>query len=522
MAQTVANGKPPGLLARLSRLVRNPSTDWPATEVCPHEAHAHVRRGASHAAARATVSIRNHEFDVLRREMRNRKTLSSESLEGLSLPSTLLPPIDPVSRRHTLHKIDAIEREIQAESQTGASTLPPHPEFAGSALHPAARHRVAKPRRSDALPTAAQIGPRASADGTPAMLPPPLRRPPLRHRPGSPVTGRAAERDHPDADAAPTPAAVEVAAFDFADGRDARAEEQLTTGLQIASGAELERIYQALLDLYWATGRQAALQSASLDFVQRFGRIPVQRPDDAPFGASSGRLASVSFGPELDAVQVQALANVVDAPQPQLALDFSSLLGIPPVQRPALAALFERINERAIALDLVGEDRLREATALPPAPNAADAALRLQTLRLIGDEAGFVDLAVQLATVHELSPVDWAPPRFRRVAPAADRSSTGRAASVESGASDDAGDTLQLAGELRARDIAAPSLDTILAAAATVTVRLDAVRRIDFAAATELLNWCEAQSRRGASVELRGAHSLIVPLLQSVGLDVAR
>jgi hypothetical protein len=43
---------------------------------------------------------------------------------------------------------------------------------------------------------------------------------------------------------------------------------------------------------------------------------------------------------------------------------------------------------------------------------------------------------------------------------------------------------------------------------------------MDFTAATGLLNWVDAQQRLDKLVLLRGAHGLLAPLLQLVGLQL--
>ena len=526
MDAKASRSKPPGFWDRLSRFVRHPTIDWAETEIGPAAGKEKGCQREEQLMTRATALIRNREFEVLRREMRNRKTQSPEALEGLSLPSTLPPPINAVSRRHTLSKINAIERQIQAEDrkrndlalpngpirQSGAARV----DFAASAPPPVHPRRASTPRWNHGNPV-----PRPSR--LPGTSPPDHRSSLPQRQGGNPMP--------------PTPAALELAAFDFAEGHDTQAELQLQFGLQIETDSvAAQRIFQALLDLYWATGQQDRLLSRSLDFVQRFGQTPAPRPDLGTIQSGRHQTASFAATEQFDILQLRAFERFVDDSTAHLVLDFSALIGISAQQREPLAAALARLNGRDVELELHGVDMLLAASRLRSSPaEPADAALRLQVLRLVGDESGFVDLAVQLAVECSCSPVDWTPPRFKRLNAVEDAGATAlrsqqarpahsRHSRVGSRLSlADIGQqhtTARLGGDLLGGgEVLLRGLRAQAALADTITVELHAVRRMDFSAATDLLNWVDAQTQLGKTVELCGAHALLAPFLQSVGLN---
>lgn len=527
MNAKASRSKPPGFWDRLSRFVRHPTTDWAETEFDPGAGKDKGRQREEQLMTRATALIRSREFEVLRREMRNRKTQSPEALEGLSLPSTLPPPINTVSRQHTLSKINAIERQIQAEERRQNDlVLPSAPirqsraarvDFDASALPPVHPRRSSTPRwnHGNPVPRPSRL-PSASPPGQSSTLP--------QRQGGNPTP--------------PTPAALELAAFDFAEGHDTQAELQLQFGLQMETdGVAAQRIFQALLDLYWATGQQDRLLSRSLDFVQRFGQTPAPRPDLGEAQARHHQTASFAANAQFDMLQARALQRVVDEPAMHLVLDFSALIGISAQQREPLAAALAGLNDRDdVELELHGADMLLAATRLRNSPaEPADAKLRLQVLRLVGDENGFVDLAVQLAVESACSPADWTAPRFNRVDAGEDAGATAlrsqQAAPAHSRHSRvgsrlspaDIGQqhtTARLGGDLLGGgEVVLRGLRAQAALADTITVELHAVRRMDFSAATDLLNWADAQTQLGKTVELCGAHALLAPFLQSVGLN---
>ncbi|MGC9163618.1 MAG: hypothetical protein ACP5F9_08755, partial [Thiomonas sp.] len=248
------------------RFIRHPTTDWSQTRFEPGEVEDAARRAAHARQAqrldRAAILIRNREFDILRRELRNRKSASSQHLEGLTIASTLPPPpLRAASRLHTLHKIDAIERQIQSEHKRQLSSTipdglivhsnPPLVDFAASALHPGTS-QLGSPRPPEWPPQHMQAPPAQPLSGREPILP-------------------------------NLPAVIELASFDFAEGRDAQAESQLLAALQTeADHFARQHIFQALLDFYWATGQSDKLQSRALDYVRDYGQTPLPRPELGP------------------------------------------------------------------------------------------------------------------------------------------------------------------------------------------------------------------------------------------------
>ncbi|OIQ63479.1 hypothetical protein GALL_549790 [mine drainage metagenome] len=173
---------------------------------------------------------------------------------------------------------------------------------------------------------------------------------------------------------------------------------------------------------------------------------------------------------------------------------------------------------------------LLAATRLQSSPaSAAETALRLQVLRLLGDEAGFVDLAVELSVACACSPVDWTPARFKRVDTAErglttlhsmHRQTSRTATRADNGDAGPVQTSVRLSGTLSSTDESfLRTLRSQAGRADTIILELHAVRRMDFSAAADLLNWVDAQTQLGKTVELCGAHALLAPFLQSVGLN---
>jgi ABC-type transporter Mla MlaB component len=334
--------------------------------------------------------------------------------------------------------------------------------------------------------------------------------------------------------ALPTPSVVELAAFDFAESRDSAVESHLLTSLQTEADFQIaEQIFQALLDFYWATGQEEKLQSRSLDYVQRYGRVPEQRPDVGEVRIGRAQSAGFIAAEHFDALQLRAFEQFVNTSSTHLMLDWSELIAIPEPQREPMAKALEKLNDRRVMLELHGVDMLLAVTRLQsrPAASSPDAALRLQVLRLARDEVGFVDLAVELAVDGSRSPVDWIAPSFQLVASEGQGLTTQHGAQRQTQDADQTrrGDeglfqtTVRLGGNLSGSGVSfLRALREQSRRADLIIVELHAVQRMDFPAATDLLNWVEAQSHLGKTIELRGAHSLLRTFLESVGLQIHR
>lgn len=505
-----------GFWDRLVRFVRHPTTDWAQTRFQPGTSRSKAAEKAEQRyiqrQQRGAALIRDQEFEVLRRALRNRKARSAAQLEGISMSSTMPPPLRPVSRLHTLHKINAIEKQIQTEQRRQTQTtliasVPTYPHEAGASTLRPGTHRRSAPRRGygEARPS------------RPALIPPPSL---LRH------TLPPLDWDPPKL---PVPAVVELAAFDFAEGRDAAVESQLLTGLQTEPGfSTVEQIFQALLDFYWATRQDDKFQSRLLDYVGRYGQTPAPRPELGLSGNAQKPTASFIAVDEFDVLQLRAFERFVTEPARHLMLDWSALVSVPAAQRERLAKALQTLNGRTGVLELRGLDALLQATRLSSKPwDPAEAALRLQVLRLAQDEAGFIDLAVELAVQNAQSPIDWTPPAFEHAGAESGQTSLAftqhpaqESIQLGHGEGGFVQTTVRLSGSLSGADLSfMHALRQQSGHADIITVELHAVQRVDFAAATDLLNWIEAQKRLGKTVEWRGAHTLLVPFLQSVGLQ---
>ncbi len=346
---------------------------------------------------------------------------------------------------------------------------------------------------------------------------------------------------------------IEEAAIRFASGDPVGAEAALQALLAPGSPRAGEpQAWLALLDLFLATGQEAAYDTLAMAFASRFARSAPAWPAGAgPAGPArtGGPVAAPHRGPalsaawqapaEVGAAQVQALEAATRARPAPWTLDLSALERLREDAVVPLTALLARWAESPVVLHWAGEARWLAllARATPGGARDVDPAwwrLRLLALRVLGQPDAFELAALDYCVTYEVSPPAWEPPRCRTVPLPAD-DATRKASDEASGeANDEEGDALRpvLAGEL-VGDAVAPALrrleravERALALARArgddpsdpVAVDCAGLARIDFQAAGALLNWVQAQSALGRRLEFGQVHRLVASLFHVIGL----
>lgn len=324
---------------------------------------------------------------------------------------------------------------------------------------------------------------------------------------------------------------IEEAAIRFASGDPAGAEAALRALLAPGSPRAGEpQAWLSLLDLFLATGQEAAYDALAMEFAQRFSRsAPAWQagtgpllPKAPPAPHRGPALAVAWRAPaEVGAAQVQALDAATRTRPAPWALDLSALDRLREDAVAPLAALLAGWADQPVALHWTGEARWLAvlADATPSGAREVDPAwwqLRLLALRVLGLAEAFELAALDYCITYEVSPPAWEPPRCRTVKePAEDAPGT------------EADDGLpRLAGEL-VGDAIAPALRRLERALAQagdddpsdpVAIDCAGLARIDFQAAGELLNWVQAQSALGRSLVFCQVHRLVASLFHVIGL----
>ena len=317
--------------------------------------------------------------------------------------------------------------------------------------------------------------------------------------------------DIPDQAAAPASApAVDESAILYANGQAAAAEQLLREALPTL-GRHERLPWWMLFDLYQADGREESFESIAIDYASHFETSPPTWKPLAPATVAAqpalGMAAVETFDTQLDATVAPRLRRVLDAPAPNVRLDFGKVRSIDADGADCLLAALQALRASDRKLVLAGADTL--ITALRPmlviGKRGASPALWLLLLELLlltNREKDFEEAAMDYCVTYEVSPPSFETPRH--VSTAAPAPSQGDRFMLP------ALITSLEPGLMAGIDAYAQERDTLV---------LDCSRlvRIDYAGAGSLLARLDSQVAAGRTVELRELNHLVAALLRLLG-----
>jgi anti-anti-sigma regulatory factor len=569
----------PGLLSKMAKFVRNPTTNWSdldAQEPEPDSGYSKQALKEMIERKRQNDFVRRREFDQLRK-LRSRDPAARLDLAGRPSFFQSSIPSNSDERAVTLKKIDEIEAQMskqwwkgkQAEPSGNGASFP----MAGKAgngvdsspmsvgvgderntgfalTQPSGLPLDSEPQPSDFATT--QMG--AGGTGTvPAAAPVPPRNYEAAGAGFSTSKLFAVELS----DEATDPD-LEEAAIRFANGDDAGAEAGLLDALAgnnvHADSAEIWTA--ALFDFYRATGQQAQFDTIALDFAERFGRsapawfsMPEQLGLTNIAASQGGAVESLPAkaiweSPEvLDVAAMgalhQALAN---APLPWY-LGWHRLVSIQPDALNLLALLFSSWCAQQVRLRFGGAENLEKMlrTCTPSGDKEVSTSwwrLRMDALRIMRLQDEFELVALDYCVTYEVSPPSWQDARCEYVQEA--RGAGGMAGAERGdafGVGGAGGDASQaLTAPLGLESIPAVVVELagdIVGDAADALQRLEAGRhgaerlviscakliRVDFSAAGSILNWVANRENEGCHVQFREVHRLVAAFFNVIGIN---
>jgi anti-anti-sigma regulatory factor len=448
----------PGLLHKVAKFVRNPTTDW--ADLDKIETKSVERSEASsdpistnHRQALKNVverkrhddEIRKREFDYLRQLRRNDSSITPDMVAQAFCNTTDYFELDD-DRSGTLKKIDEIEAQMSKQWWKS------HPDSAPAVLAASTASSDGTSSRSDdwrSRPTAqvmldsfastiltqpdedvddvpTRMGPTAPVGTAPRYLDSQTDSHVDRSPPSDfdlnlavPSTLSAAEDVLSDPE-------LEEAAIRFANADDAGAEDVLRAALGSNGDASVGDIwFAALFDLYRCTDQRAKFDALALDYAQRWGQsAPLWFSIPERWAKGSGVRQPVSETPVQEQcmqwqcpslLDMQALASLREAAASDssvMVIDWSGLTQIAPSAAQSLADLVAQWCEQTqtwhfeavhVLLNL-----LRLAT--PVSNNEIEAHwwyLRLDMLRMLQMQDDYELAALDYCVTFEVSPPPW-------------------------------------------------------------------------------------------------------------------
>ncbi len=351
--------------------------------------------------------------------------------------------------------------------------------------------------------------------------------------------------------------ALEEAAIHFANGDDDGAEDAILALLgNPSAGSAASDIWLTLFDFYRATGRHERFDSAGIDYATRFGlSAPVWFSMPELNGLAGGAGADVANATvfrwtcpaQLTASAAMGLQAAVQAKgAPTLRLNWGALAAMDADAMNVLVGLFSDLAERPVKVQLVNSDRLQNV--LRAATPAGDATvvkqawrLRMELLRIMGQQDAFDLVALEYCVTYEVSPPSWrdAQSSFEEVqaedvfdlALLGDEVDTS-SHDDEMAVHDDALPVLELEPSTApvcmglmsgvvmgdAGALLAP-LENQVRDGGLMVISCKNLIRTDFSAAGSVLNWAATQQAAGRRVEFRDVHRLVATFFNVIGIN---
>ena len=451
----------PGLLSKVAKFVRNPTTNW--TDLDKQDPEPDT--GYSKQALKEMIErkrqndfVRKREFDQLRKLRSRDPSAGNPDLAGRPSYFQSSLPSNPDERAMTIKKIDEIEAQMSNQWWQGkndgnkASAAAARPVAVADAAPVSSRPKLTAPLVEDMAYAATKLAPMVVSDPAVAEQPDFM---PTQTNSSFAKYAEAAQDTATNKAPAAAPAAapwrggasgfansqafavelvdgaadpdLEEAAIRFANGDNAGAETGLLEALQ---GANVRRDLaetwtSALFDLYRATGQQARFDSIAIDYAERFGRsspawfsmpellglksstsmartMPSQLMDD-PIWSSPA-----SFG---RAAVDELLLAVANAPSPWF-LDWGPMAALEPDAVDALAHLFAEWCATSVQLRFRHPESLERvlrscASSGDKSAGQAPWRLRMDALRVMQMQDDFELVALDYCVTFEVSPPSW-------------------------------------------------------------------------------------------------------------------
>ena len=558
---------PSGLLSKMAKFVRNPTTNWADLDSQPPPSES----GYSKQALKEMIErkrqndfVRKREFDQLRKLRSRDPTARADSAGRPSFFQTSIPS-NIGERAVTLKKIDEIEAQMskqwwKGKQNDGAEPMPDIaltpsmlPDNGGDFAVTQAGFTPEPPQRAGRSSTAsAGRGPNAAETGAGMAG----------HRAGDGggggfSTSRLFSVELSDDNADPD---LEEAAIRFANGDDQGAEAGLLEALQSGNGLpeQAEIWTAALFDLYRVTGQQGKFDRIALNFAERYGRSApawfsmatqsAVKSDEPPRVSASGPLQDSILWESparLDLTAIGALhLALASAPLPWY-LSWSQLKEIEPNAVHSLGQLLSNWCSQRVRLRFDGADvlsRLLHGHA-PVGNNSVNPIwwrLRMELFRIMRRQDEFELLALDYCVTYEVSPPAWQDARcdylrdnsgregdlsirgeLREAGGAARSSAFGQAYTAPMGLEDASLVVVELAGEI-AGD-AAEALLRLEAGrhkgAGRLVISCAKLVRVDFSAAGSILNWVASREEEGCNVQFREVHRLVAAFFNVIGIN---
>jgi anti-anti-sigma regulatory factor len=321
------------------------------------------------------------------------------------------------------------------------------------------------------------------------------------------------------------PQAIEQAAMLFSIDQAGAASDALEAAIRGSDlGRYAPRAWGMLFELYQIEGRRQDFDRLAVEYAARFETSPptwVAGDEPAAAAPKPVNKSSVSLSGALNAKSQETLKQVfkIAEKSPAVRLEVGKVTEVDEHGCGLLNAVLKQMKKARKECMLGGADKLvalvAKGTTVGERRNEQAWMLLLDLYQHLGNQEAFEDAAVNYAVTFEVSPPSFEVPKNRPAAktePEADSEPE----------TDDAGCALE--GVITAAtDGAFASIRAHAEDTAEVIVDVSRLQRMDFVAATNLMNLVNALTAAKKKVRLVKASHLLTALWEVIGLDrVAR
>ena len=562
-----------GLLSKMAKFVRNPTTDWGSLDMLEPTPDADYSKLALKEVIerkRQNDFVRRREFDYLRKLRRNGLAVNLGLADRPSFfPTSMNSKLD--ERATTIKKIDEIEAHMskqwwRGKQDDGAAQVDKAPAVV-------VRSHSASDVVSLTFESTQTCGQGAGVDSVQVADYEPTQmglittddvqqaatsKNAQNKKSGAIISGFVISQlfaDEPN-DGLADPD-LEEAAIRFANGDDVGAEAGLLAALQgvNATSNSADGWAAALFDLYRATGQQSSFDRVAIDCAQRFGRSApawFSTPDllghkrvevsVSQMSASEKNGQAIWVCPP--AFDYQALQTLLDGLSPEFMpwqLNWGQLDSMTPQAAKALAELLAQWCSSPVRLQFFGAEVL-EKTLMSMTPSGDKRVesfwwqLRLDVLRILRLQDEFELVALDFCVTYEVSPPSWNNARCElvqdRVNPVAlfgmplnlltagTQGDASPATTVHGGLNPLPAAVVELSGDVLGDAVEVlDKLQEGLMGADRLVISCGRLIRVDFSAAGSILNWVAVRESEGCKVQFRDVPRLVAAFFNVIGIN---
>ncbi len=292
-------------------------------------------------------------------------------------------------------------------------------------------------------------------------------------------------------------------------------------------GQHTEQAWKMLFELYQAAGRRPEFESLAIDYASRFESSPPAWSEDlspppAPAEKKTLAASTIVFPIKLDAQAVKQVEQMQRAAQRNrpAEVDFSKVMTVDAVGADLLLRVLVDFRKNARPITLSGVKELRAALTGSIEPGRRDPSdacwlLKLETLRFLGEQQRFEDLAIDYCVTYEVSPPSWEPmPETIRL-----EKDAAETAGEQPGESHHPEDAFALVGEIDGRpEVTFKALREYSQEHSEVVIDCRRLRRMDFVCAGEMLNEVAAMRGAGKFLVFKDLSYLVACLMMVMGI----